>query len=159
MPCARGWGRLRSVCFEGSLGTAHDALIHARLLEQITFYALRFCSLPASLSPGNNKQVWDIAAMRVDAGLVLDKLSEVTCGPGTVPPQVGEALPGLHKLSGQPETAGSMDPAAFGEMAAGLRWIWVCLGRDSGLSAEIAALESFADHGVTFHANGDNGLS
>ncbi|CAM9175445.1 unnamed protein product [Ectocarpus sp. 12 AP-2014] len=104
-------------------------------------------------------EVWDIAAMRVDAGLVLDKLSEVTCGPGTVPPQVGEALPGLNKLSGQPETVGSMDPAAFGEMAAGLRWIWVCLGRDSGLSAEIAALESFADHGVTFYANGDNGLS
>ncbi|CBJ49061.1 conserved unknown protein [Ectocarpus siliculosus] len=104
-------------------------------------------------------EVWDIAAMRVDAGLVLNKLSEVTCGPGTVPPQVGEALPGLIELSGQPETGGSMDPAAFGEMAAGLRWIWVCLGRDSGLSGEIAALESFGDHGVTFHVHGDNHLS
>lgn len=96
--------------------------------------------------------------MRVDAGLVLDKLSEVTCGPGTVPPLVGETPP-EHKLSGQPETAGSMDPTAFGEMAAGLRWIWVCLGRDSGLPAEIAALESFADHGVPFHVHDDNGLS
>lgn len=96
--------------------------------------------------------------MRVDAGLVLDQLSEVTCGPGAVPPLVGETLPG-HKLSGEPETAGSMDPVAFGEMAAGLRWIRVCLGRDSGLSAEIAALESFADHGVTFPVCGDNGIS
>eukprot|EP00903_Cladosiphon_okamuranus_P012967 g12103.t1 len=90
-------------------------------------------------------EVWDVAAMRIDAGLVLDKLHATTA----VPRRLGGSLQS-RAASAQPDTADSRaSNAACGELAEGLKWIWICLGRDSGLPAEAAALEVCVEQGVT----------
>lgn len=85
--------------------------------------------------------------MRIDAGLVLDKLHATTAvprRPEDISSRSGEAS------SAQSEVAdGRMNNAACSELAEGLRWVWICLGRDSGLPAETAAVEACADHGVS----------
>lgn len=101
----------------------------------------------------SQQQVWDIAAMRIDAGLVLDKLNANEILPGGAPvspsPLAGGGLP-RNAPSTQSDVANRhrMHPAAYYELAEALRWIWICLGRDSGLSAETAALEVCSDHGI-----------
>lgn len=98
--------------------------------------------------------------MRIDAGLVLDRLHA-----GKIVPETAQA-PALQVAGGGPSrkthSAHSgvanrhrMHPAAYCELAAGLRWIWICLGTDSGLSVETAALEAFSDHGINFKIGSD----
>lgn len=83
--------------------------------------------------------------MRIDAGLVLDKLHATTI----------ERLESVGTEEGVQSAASSAQSAdgvngaaACSELAEGLRWIWTCLGRDSGLPAETVALEVCARHGV-----------
>lgn len=83
--------------------------------------------------------------MRIDAGLVLDKLHATTA----VPRRLERSLQS-QASSAQPGAAGGRaSNAPCSELAEGLRWIWICLGRDSGLPAEAAALEVCAEHGVS----------
>ncbi len=86
--------------------------------------------------------------MRIDAGLVLDKLH-----PGTVLVPVSSPLGGvcLHENTPSAQLGRGMNPAARSELAEGLKWIWICLGKDNGLPAETAALEAFAAYGETLY--------
>lgn len=85
--------------------------------------------------------------MRIDAGLVLDKLHAFTAVPRR-PEESG--LPSSKAPSAMSDAADSPESnAACAELAEGLRWIWICLGRDSGLPAETAALEVCGEHGVS----------
>lgn len=94
-------------------------------------------------------QMWDIAIMRIDLGLVLDKLHPTnTSGASASPPSSAAATSSQRKPSPQ-ETPSTQEkgndethPDAIAELAQGLRWIWICLGKDSGLPAEGAALEA-----------------
>lgn len=82
--------------------------------------------------------------MRIDAGLVLDKLHATAAVP---------RRPALSAHSAAASSAqsddGANNAAACSELAEGLRWVWICLGRGSGLPAEAAALEVCAQHGVS----------
>ena len=84
--------------------------------------------------------------MRIDAGLVLDKLH-----PGTVPVSSSLSPPGrgsLGKNTPLEQAREAMNPAAYGELVEGLRWIWICLGKETTLPAETAALEACASYGA-----------
>lgn len=86
--------------------------------------------------------------MRIDAGLVLDRLHATTA----VSRRPEDSLHSSEASSAQSDVADGFSPtskAALSELAEGLRWIWICLGKDSGLPAETAALEVCADHGVS----------
>lgn len=98
--------------------------------------------------------------MRIDAGLVLDKLHTGSTVPETAtasPSPVAGGDPSRVAPSTQSGVANRhfMHPAAYCELAEGLRWIWICLGTDSGLSAETAALEVFSEHGIHFKLGSD----
>lgn len=84
--------------------------------------------------------------MRIDAGLVLDKLH-----PGTVlaPAPSPPGGVGLNENIPSTQLGRGLNPAAHSELAEGLKWIWICLGRDNGLPAETAALEACAAYGET----------
>lgn len=98
--------------------------------------------------------------MRIENGLVLEQLSTTTTDvPGTVSgtatlprtPLVVETSPQERKApSVQSEAAagGGLHPAAYRELAEGLRSLWTCLGKDTGLPAEIAALQVCAENGI-----------
>lgn len=91
--------------------------------------------------PRPARQVWDIAAMRIDIGLVIDKLHPTNReGASASPPSLKATCSQSNPSA--PATSEEMHPAAFAELAQGLRWIWICLGKDSGLPAENAALEA-----------------
>lgn len=85
--------------------------------------------------------------MRIDAGLVLDKLHGSKIVPETVPvsPLTQSGAANRYR----------MHPAAYYELTEGLKWIWVCLGKDSGLPAETTALEVFSDRGINFKLGND----
>ena len=79
--------------------------------------------------------------MRIDIGLVIDKLHPTSsCGASAMLPS--PAPPPSQSKPSAPGTGDEMHPAASAELAQGLRWIRICLGKDSGLPAENAALES-----------------
>lgn len=84
--------------------------------------------------------------MRIDAGLVLDKLHATTIERLE---SVGTEESVQSAASSAQSADGVNDAAACSELAEGLRWIWTCLGRGSGLPAETAALEVCARHGVS----------
>lgn len=84
--------------------------------------------------------------MRIDAGLVLDRLHATTA----VPTRALEDSSHRETSAAPSELAGDRaSNAACSELAEGLKWIWICLGRESGLPVEAAALEVCADHGVS----------
>lgn len=117
------------------------SVAYARLLLMALFFAIRFALFP-------RYQVWDVAAMRIDHGLVLDKLRATTA----VPRRPGTSLQNGSSSTQSDEadgSASSANAAACSELAEGLRWVWICLGRDSGLPAEAAALEACADLGIS----------
>ncbi|CAM9545159.1 unnamed protein product [Scytosiphon promiscuus] len=111
-------------------------------------------------------EVWDIAAMRIDDGLVLEQLTATATNvPGmesgavqrmaSAPPapRSVETINRLQKTmtpSVPPEAAaaGGLHPAAYRELAQGLRDLWIGLGRDTGLPAETAALQLCAEYGI-----------
>jgi len=80
--------------------------------------------------------------MRIDAGLVLDKLHP---GMALVPESSPPGGVSLDRNSAQLDLG--MNPAAHSELAEGLKWIWICLGKDNGLPAETVALEACAAYG------------
>lgn len=81
--------------------------------------------------------MWDIAAMRIDAGLVMSELSNKSASDTAT-----------SIVSGPQYPAGDMHSAGAAHLEEGLRWIWICLGKDSGLSAETAALDASTKYGI-----------
>ncbi|CAM9092145.1 unnamed protein product [Hapterophycus canaliculatus] len=94
-------------------------------------------------------EVWDIAAMRIDDGLVLEQLSATTTE--TPIALLMETIPQSRiptSVQSEAVVAGGLHPAAYRELVEGLRYLWICLGRETGLPAETAALEVCAEHGI-----------
>lgn len=79
--------------------------------------------------------------MRIDIGLVIDKLHPTGSSGASASPRPLAGTP-LQSKPSAPNTGDEMHPAALAELAQGLRWIRICLGKDSGLPAENAAREA-----------------